>query len=77
MPRSSKGPRLWKRSARRKGGKIIAASVWIIKDAGKHIATGCLASPLERKPPDAAEKALSYRLQNSMNRMMGGGFFRV
>jgi integrase len=59
MPRSSKGPRLWKRPARRKGGKIIAASVWIIKDAGKHIATGCLAGPAERNPPDAAVKALA------------------
>ena len=59
MPRTSKGPRLWNRPARRKGGKIIAASVWIIKDAGKHIATGCLASPIERNPPDAAVKALA------------------
>jgi integrase len=64
MPRSSKGPRLWKRPGRRKDGKIIAASVWIIKDAGKHIATGCLASPLERKPPAAAEKALADYIAN-------------
>jgi integrase len=64
MPRSSKGPRLWRRPARRKDGKIIAASVWIIKDAGKHIATGCLASPLERKPPAAAEKALADHIAN-------------
>jgi integrase len=64
MPRSSKGPRLWKRPARRKGGKIIAASVWIIKDAGRHIATGCVAGPLERKPPAAAEKALADYIAN-------------
>lgn len=59
MPRTSKGPRLWKRPERRKGGKVVAQSVWIIKDGGKHIATGCLASKAEKKPPVAAEQALA------------------
>jgi integrase len=59
MPRASKGPRLWKRNARKHAGKVIQSAVWLIKDGGKHIATGCLASPLERKPPDAAVKALA------------------
>lgn len=59
MPRHSKGPHLWKRPARRKDGKIIASAVWIIKDSGKHIATGCVASATERNPPPEAEQALS------------------
>ena len=59
MPRTSKGPRLWKRPARRKGGRVIKSAVWIIKDGGKHIATGCIAGPAETKPPRAAEQALS------------------
>jgi len=42
MPRQSKGARLWLRSARRKGGRIIANAVWIIIDGDKHVATGCL-----------------------------------
>ena len=59
MPRTSKGPRLWKRPARRRGGRTIAKAVWIIKDGGKHIATGCLASRAEKGPPPAAEQALA------------------
>jgi hypothetical protein len=59
MPRTSKGPRLWKRPARRKNGRIIAASVWIIKDGGKHIATGCVADPSGKRPPGEAERALA------------------
>lgn len=59
MPRTSKGPRLWKRPERRKSGKVVAQSVWIIKDGGKHIATGCLAGQAEKKPPVAAEQALA------------------
>jgi hypothetical protein len=30
----------------------------IIKDDGKHIATGCVAGPTETKPPREAEQAL-------------------
>jgi integrase len=59
MPRGSKGPRLWKRPARRNGGRTIAAPVWVIKDSGRHIATGCLARAAETKPPKEAEQALS------------------
>jgi len=59
MPRPSKGARLFKRRARYKGRKLIAQAVWIIKDGGKHIATGCIASPSETKPPREAEQALS------------------
>lgn len=42
MPRRSKSARLWLRSARRRGGRVIASAVWIIIDGNKHIATGCL-----------------------------------
>ena len=59
MSRQGKGPRLWKRPARRRNGRIVAAAVWVIKDAGKHIATGCIAGPADRKPPISAEKALA------------------
>lgn len=59
MPRPSKGARLFKRRARYKGRKLIAQAVWIIKDGGKHIATGCVAGPTETKPPREAEQALS------------------
>jgi integrase len=59
MPRSSKGPRLWRRPARRDGGRIIAKAVWIIKDGGKHFATGCIASPTKTEPPKEAQQALS------------------
>ena len=59
MPRSSKGARLYKRKARFKKGKVIHQAVWIIKDGDRHIATGCLASPSEAKPPAEAEKALA------------------
>src|SRR3569833_2044351 len=59
MPRTSKGPRLWKRPVRRKNGRIVAASVWIIKDGGEHIATGCLAEPSGKRPRAKAERALA------------------
>ena len=59
MPRTGKGPRLWKRPARRKNGRIVAASVWIIKDGGKHIATGCFAEPSGKRPPAKAERTLA------------------
>jgi len=54
MPRRSKGPRLWRRPARK--GK---SAVWVIKDSGRQYATGCIASPLETQPPAAAEQALA------------------
>jgi integrase len=59
MPRPNKGARLYKRRARFRGRQLIAQAVWIIKDGGRHIATGCLAGPTETKPPQAAEQALS------------------
>jgi hypothetical protein len=59
MPRPSKGARLYKRKARHRNGKLVAHSVWIIKDGPRHIATGCLASASETKPPAEAERALA------------------
>jgi hypothetical protein len=59
MPRPGKGTRLYKRRARFKGSRLVAQAVWIIKDGGRHIATGCVASPAETKPSQAAEQALS------------------
>ena len=59
MPRPSKGARLYKRKARYRDGKPVAQAVWVIKDGGRHIATGCLASASEAKPPREAEQALA------------------
>ncbi len=59
MPRPSKGARLYKRKARYRKRKVIAQAVWIIKDGDRHIATGCIASPSEKKPPQEAEQALA------------------
>lgn len=64
MPRVSKGPRLWKRPARRKDGKIIGSAVWVIKDGGRHIATGCIARPTGTRPPAEAEQALADYIAN-------------
>jgi integrase len=64
MPRPNKGARLYKRRARFQGRKLVAQAVWIIKDGGRHIATGCLAGPTETKPPQAAEQALSDYIAN-------------
>jgi hypothetical protein len=49
----------FKRKPRYRGRKLVAQAVWIIKDGGKHIATGCLAGPAETKPRREAEQALS------------------
>ena len=59
MPRQSKGARLYRRKARYREGNLVAQSVWIIKDGDRHIATGCLASASETKPPQKAEQALA------------------
>ena len=49
MPRRSKGARLWLRPARRsENGKITRRAIWVILDAGKHFATGCLESEAGR-----------------------------
>jgi integrase len=56
MPRSAKGPRLWLRPARNDGeGHHVA--VWIIKDAGHHQSTGCVATDIA-----GAERALEQYL---------------
>jgi integrase len=59
MPRPSKGVRLYRRKARHRHGKLVAQAVWIIKDGSRHVATGCLASASETKPPPEAEQALA------------------
>src|SRR3984957_1516180 len=59
MPRPSKGVRLYKRKPRYRNGKVVAQALWIIKDGVRHIATGCVASPSETKPPAEAEQALA------------------
>lgn len=54
MPNISKGPRLWKRPAEpgRQG-------LWVVKDKGKRISTGCVANPSDVHPPEAAEQFLA------------------
>jgi integrase len=59
MPRPSKGARLYKRKARYRKGKLVAQPVWLIKDGDRHIATGCIASSSQTKPPRQAEQALA------------------
>jgi hypothetical protein len=59
MPRPSKGARLYKRRERYRDGKLVAQAVWVIKDGGRHLATGCLAGSSETKPPREAEQALA------------------
>src|SRR6516225_11598531 len=59
MPRASKGARLYKRKARYRNGKLVAQSVWIIRDGSEDLATGCVASASETKPPREAEQALA------------------
>jgi integrase len=59
MPRISKGPRLYKRKAKRKNGRLIANAVWTIRDGEREVATGIFAGEAERKPPKAAEDALA------------------
>ena len=58
MPRISKGPRLYKRKAKRRNGRLIANAVWTIRDGDREVATGVFASEAERKPPRTAEDAL-------------------
>jgi integrase len=59
MPRISKGPRLYKRKAKRRNGRLIANAVWTIRDGDREVTTGIFASEAERKPPKAAEDALA------------------
>jgi hypothetical protein len=43
MPRRSRGPRLWWRKERRKGGRVVARGTWLVIDGGRHNPTGCFA----------------------------------
>jgi integrase len=54
MPTISKGPRLWKRPA--EPGRH---ALWVVKDKGRRISTGCIAKPSEAHPPEAAEQFLA------------------
>lgn len=54
MPNISKGPRLWKRPA--EPGR---QALWVVKDKGNRISTGCVAKPFETHPPEAAEQFLA------------------
>jgi integrase len=64
MPRPGKGARLWLRPARRKSGRVIAKSVWIIRDGGRDYATGVIARSAEKRPPPEAERALAEHIAN-------------
>jgi integrase len=57
MPRRAKGPHLWLRAAWREGGSLRPA-VWIIRDRGRQISTGC-AEPDHR---EAEERLARYIL---------------
>jgi integrase len=52
MARRSKGAHLWLRPARDRGDKGVERAVWVIKDGGRQIATGCGAG--ERPAAEAA-----------------------
>jgi integrase len=52
MPRQSKGAHLWLRPERDRGDKGVERAVWVIKDEGRQIATGCGAG--QRKEAEAA-----------------------
>jgi integrase len=56
MPRANKGARLWLRPSRRKGARIIARAVWIIRDGNRHIATGCF----EDQAREAEKRLAAY-----------------
>ncbi len=52
-----KGPRLYKRPARPEIGR---SATWLIRDAGRpDFSTGCVAGAADKKPPEAAERALA------------------
>lgn len=59
MSRISKGPRLYKRAARRKNGAIVRQPVWVVLDGSKEISTGVAATPDQSKAPAEAVKFLS------------------
>ncbi|MGJ4945193.1 tyrosine-type recombinase/integrase [Bradyrhizobium sp. HKCCYLS1011] len=57
MSRSSKGPYLYKRPARREGGKFKPA-MWVVRDKQKVVSTGIVAAATETSPPIEAEQFL-------------------
>lgn len=59
MSRTGKGPRLYKRAARRKNGAIVRNPVWVVLDGSKEISTGVAATPDQSKAPAEAVKFLS------------------
>ncbi len=61
MPRRSKGPRLYLRRAR---PGIRRKAVWLIRDGRRDFATGCIASPANQGPPEAAQQALADYIAN-------------
>ena len=61
MPRRSKGPRLYLRRARPGIGR---KAVWLIRDGQRDFATGCVGSPADKGPPEAAQRALADYIAN-------------
>jgi integrase len=61
MPRRAKGPRLYLRRARPSIGR---KAVWLIRDGERDFATGCVASPADQGPPEAAQRALADYIAN-------------
>jgi hypothetical protein len=61
MPRISKGPRLFKRKAKRKNGRLVANAVWSIRDGEREVATGIFAGEVERNRPKTPRKV--YHLE--------------
>src|SRR4051794_7801792 len=59
MPRRSKGAHLWLRPEKRRNGKIVRRSAWVILDGGRHFATGCFAQEAE-----TAERKLAEHVAN-------------
>ncbi|WP_316201034.1 MULTISPECIES: site-specific integrase [unclassified Bradyrhizobium] len=57
MSRNSKGPYLYKRPARREGGKLKPA-MWVVRDKQKVVSTGVAAGAAETTPPIEAEQFL-------------------
>lgn len=62
MSRTSKGPRLYKRAARRRRGAVIKRPVWVIRDGSREISTGCFAGPADTQAPEEAVQALARYL---------------
>ena len=61
MPRPRKGPRLYLRRARPSIGR---KAVWLIRDGRRDFATGCVGSPADKGPPEAAQRALADYIAN-------------